>query len=320
MPAFARTLLLFSLACSLCACGGGGAAALVVAPVKTAVVVPAAPASPTLMARADWLAGVLDDPLLVLLDARSRAEFDAGHLPGAVPFDPQSLLNSENGGDLLPLDQVEALFGAAGIAMDVTVVVYDGLDYRSAARIFWALEVHGHPSVAVLDGCYGGWVAEGRPVTADVRPPAPRRFVASMRPERLATRLLVARSLQDPQTTILDSRSASEYAGLESKATRKGHIPQAVNLDYKVSLDEGEEGVCSFKDLEELTAVYGQSIPRGSKVITYCNTGTRASVSYLVLRSLGYETAVYDGAWMEWGNDPSLPIQTGAAPADGAAQ
>jgi thiosulfate/3-mercaptopyruvate sulfurtransferase len=43
-------------------------------------------------------------------------------------------------------------------------------------------------------------------------------------------------------------------------------------------------------------------------VITYCNRGKQSALTYFVLRKLGYKVSVYDGAWLEWGNDDQLPI------------
>jgi len=65
--------------------------------------------------------------------------------------------------------------------------------------------------------------------------------------------------------------------------------------------------------MEDLKALYA-SLPATTPLITYCNTGTHASVSYLALRALGREVAVYDGGWVEWSKNPLLPIRTGLKP------
>ena len=47
---------------------------------------------------------------------------------------------------------------------------------------------------------------------------------------------------------------------------------------------------------------------RDARVVVYCRTGMDASVPYFVLRSLGYDVALYDGSYAEWSRDRSLPV------------
>jgi thiosulfate/3-mercaptopyruvate sulfurtransferase len=115
--------------------------------------------------------------------------------------------------------------------------------------------------------------------------------------------------------TILDVRSQEEYLGEKSEAARAGHIPSAVQIDFQESLRR-VGGICYVKGIDDLRSAYA-GVCSDCAVITYCNTGTRASASYLALRLLGREVAVYDGAWTEWAGDASLPIEV-APPAPAA--
>ncbi|KRT60270.1 sulfurtransferase, partial [endosymbiont of Ridgeia piscesae] len=68
------------------------------------------------------------------------------------------------------------------------------------------------------------------------------------------------------------------------------------------------DGQPKLKPLSELRALYA-GIGQNKRIITYCNRGKQSALTYFVLRQLGYEAAAYDGAWFEWSNDSTLPIE-----------
>ncbi|MBI4606725.1 MAG: sulfurtransferase [Planctomycetes bacterium] len=265
---------------------------------------------------ADWLAEHLGDPLLVVLDARDEASFKEGHIPGAVLIPYTSMYGHEQrtANDVASIATISEVFSQAGIDQDRTVIVYgDVSDYRPAAVVFWVLEVHGHRAAAVLNGGLGAWNSGGRQLSKEGTLHAPVNFVAEFRPERLADKLEARRAIADAGIVLLDSRSLEEYVGRKAKdgAKRAGHIPTAIHKDAK-QLQEGSGEACSIKSLEQLQGLYGDL--KGKRVYTYCNTGRSAALTYLALRALGIDAAVYDGSWFEWSADETLPIQTGPEP------
>ena len=68
----------------------------------------------------------------------------------------------------------------------------------------------------------------------------------------------------------------------------------------------------SFKMLpaDKLYALYAD-IDKTKTVVVYCQTGGRASLSYWVLQMLGFpKVRVYDDAWIVWGNNVQLPVES----------
>jgi thiosulfate/3-mercaptopyruvate sulfurtransferase len=137
--------------------------------------------------------------------------------------------------------------------------------------------------------------------------------VAEFDPARLADKLEVRRALRDDSTVLLDSRSAQDYRGdrRNERFARHGHIPTAINRPC--TEDYVQDGaVCTVREPGVLEQAYADL--RGKKVYTYCSTGRSASVSYLALRAIGADVAVYDGAWLEWSSDERLPVWAGPEP------
>ena len=271
---------------------------------------------------ADWLAAELGAPDLVVVDVRVPEAYAAGHIPGAVSLSPQRLFdpNLSDNRNIAPLAIVEQELSQIGVAHEKRIVVYDnGVSYRAAARAFWVLELHGHRATAVLRGGFGAWEASGRPQSIEPTEPTAANFVAMVQPDRLATKLTIMRSMNQPDTVVLDSRSLEEYTGALSSASRKGHIQSAIHVDFRDKLSGRSGNACHIVDFESLSAVYREQLPKDARIVTYCNSGRRSAVSYLALRSLGIDVAVYDGGWYEWGNDPALPVESGAKGSRGSA-
>jgi rhodanese-related sulfurtransferase len=102
-------------------------------------------------------------PPPVLLDARTEAEYSVSHLADAARIDPYRPL-------LRPLK---------GLPLNVPIVVYASVGYRSARVAHW-LGAQGYTDVQNLKGGIFRWANEGRPVfrqgapTTEVHPYQPR--------------------------------------------------------------------------------------------------------------------------------------------------
>ncbi|PIQ38048.1 MAG: sulfurtransferase [Lysobacterales bacterium CG17_big_fil_post_rev_8_21_14_2_50_64_11] len=81
----------------------------------------------------------------LVLDVRSQAEFDAGHVPGAV---------------LIPHDQLAERLDEVPADRDVVVYCHSGRRATLAERVL----VENGRTVSQLDGSWIGWQAAGLPV------------------------------------------------------------------------------------------------------------------------------------------------------------
>ena len=92
-------------------------------------------------------------PQPVLLDARTEAEYQVSHLPGAMRIDPYR----------------PSLVGLTRFPKDTPIVVYSSAGYRGARVVSW-LGQAGYPKVQNLGSSLFQWVNEGRPISQGGRP------------------------------------------------------------------------------------------------------------------------------------------------------
>ena len=130
---------------------------------------------PKTLVSTQWLAAHLKDPDLRVLDASwylpgserdPFAEYQRAHIPGARFFDLDDV--SDHRSDLPhmvpPVEKFMSRMRAIGVGDGHQIVVYDGSGLFSAPRVWWLFKLMGQMDIAVLDGGFPKWQAEGHPV------------------------------------------------------------------------------------------------------------------------------------------------------------
>lgn len=250
----------------------------------------------------EWLKSQMNDREILILDVREPREFHQGHIQGSVNIPPMSLF--AEGYFMPPLGQMRELFSSAGVDEHRRVVALDNGEFIWAARLYWLLETLGHEHTFLLDTAYGHWEPGLFNLSTEAETPDRRTFVPMVDNERFQTKLGTLAAIG--RNPILDGRAELHYLGQESTASRYGHIPTAQHSPCTRNYEVTPSGT-RLRDLTALADLYSH-LPRDQQVILYCDGGAEAALNYVVLRALGYEAAVYDGSWLEWGNDPALPI------------
>ena len=272
---------------------------------------------------------------------RNRADYEIGHIPGAIALDTE-LLESPDTWNRRSPEQLEQALLDLGITADTTVVVYGRFSYprnqdphpgsaaghlgsiRCAVLMMYA----GVKDVRVLNGSIAAWGQAGYPLsTAEVKPEPAAAFGAPVpaRPGIMIDTPRAKKALASDRENLVSVRSWDEFIGEKSGyhyVFKKGRIPGAVFGNCGSDAYHME----NYRNPDLTTREYHEIEARWRSVgidpekfnAFYCGTGWRASEAFLNAYLMGWNRiAVYDGGWYEWSSDPANPIAMGV-PSDAA--
>lgn len=257
----------------------------------------------------DWLSKNLDH--VVILDVGDRASYSESHIPGArfVPLNEIVVDLDGLPNELPPIDHLQALVTRLGVG-DKTRLVICSRDPLYATRTWFTLDYLGAGNrAAILDGGFTRWTAESRPVTAEIPEVAPLAFTGtpsqtSVAKYKVIEQLVTWRESIGDSMVMIDARPAEYFRGEKAGVGVRsaGHIPGACNVPWPSNLNA--DG--TFKADGALRVLYRNTgAERATTLITYCRTGMEASMTYFVLRYLGYDPLLYDGSYIEWSRSNS---------------
>jgi thiosulfate/3-mercaptopyruvate sulfurtransferase len=268
-----------------------------------------------------WLEERLDNTAVKVIEVCSDADdniYRSGHIPGAIRFFWKDLCWHESDRQFVTPAELAERLGAAGIEDSDRLVLY-GDPVQYGTYVFWALTMAGHRQLKLLDGGRKKWIADGRPMSAEIPVPAPVHHApltgdASMRVGRDD----VLAHLGKPDRLLLDVRSPEEYSGkrvmeygqFDHGAERVGRIPGAKHLYFRELLNDDD----SFKPAPELKAALdaaGADPASAGEIVCYCRLSHRATLAWTVMTFiLEYEgVKIYDGSWTEWGSIVGFPVE-----------
>lgn len=270
-----------------------------------------------------WLKAHADDPGLIIVDVSfKKSHYDKEHISGAVFLDWVSDLadpKEKKYYRVVPQEGFEKAMSRIGANPESLLVFYDNRQNRMAIRGLWVSAYYGHDRAVVLEGGIPAWRDAGFEISTEPPRTRPTAYKAkAVHKEMDVDKSFVFQNLKNPSVTFVDSRPREMFTGeapgsivhTGEKVARRGHIPGAVNLPWKLNIDR-DSRFLSAKTLEDLYRSAG--LAKDKLLVFYCNEGLHAIFNWFVAtKMLGYEKVkVYEGSMGEWADDPMLPMVSG---------
>lgn len=263
---------------------------------------------------ADELADRSED--IFLFDISKSEVYEESHIEGAIHVTRTDIRDEEGQfhGQIAEKDQIEKLLRKYGILASDEVVVYDHKGGCDAARFWFVLKCYGFDKIQVFNGGMENWGSREAQFKSGKSYPESELQLTDERTQYIAGKDEVVKAIDSDEYVIVDTRSHEEFIGemIKTPAPKGGRIPGAVHLDWGNLVDfENQRKIKSTKDLRYELEQRG--VTSDKSIIVYCHSGTRSSHTFMLLSEvLKYpEVKNYDGSWIEWSQDESLPVEIG---------
>lgn len=246
---------------------------------------------------------MLNSEKVILVDAQKPEDYSKEHIKGARNIDKEEVnISTPVPGILGSKDLYEKVMSEKGISPDSTVLIYDNINNMQASRLLWAMKAYGHEDVKVISGGIDALKKAGAEANTEVPSITPSKYTAKdLDSSMIATKEDVKAQVNSPDknTVLVDVRTQKEYD--------EGTIPGSILINY----EDNNYTDKTFKSSQDIKIMYlEKGVKPDNNIILFCKTSTRAAQTYLALYEAGYKNIkVYDGAWLEWDADKSLPIQ-----------
>ena len=259
------------------------------------------------------------NPALHIIDIRSPADYQAGHIPGAVsaPYG-QWRGPANNPGQLADKAHFEQLVQQLGLTDQQPIVVYSSganeTDFGATARVYWTLKYLGLTDLTLLNGGFKQWQQLLQPVETGVNPVAASQYTVQLN-QRLAidTKELAERlAAQDKSYQLLDARPPSFFNGEKKapRATTGGTIATAENIPFQQWFNHYDTRLRSATEIQQL--VQEQGLDQATETVSFCNTGHWAATNWFVLSEVAGlpDVRLYPASLTEWTQSSiALPME-----------
>ena len=272
----------------------------------------------------EWLAGELGASDLRVVDATlfldgrdAAAEYEAEHIPGAVFMDLANLADTTSPYPMMlpKAEKFASRMQSLGLGDGSRIVLYDNSPFKTAARAWWMLSiVFGAHGVAILDGGFAKWKAEGRPTESGKVTLRHRHFTVWRDDKPVRTIDQMKANLDSKLEQVVDARGQSRFEGREAEprlGVNPGHIPGSINLPY----DQMFNADGTWKQGDALKSAFTDAgVDLARPLAMTCGSGLTAATLVFGAHLLGKnDVALYDGSWSEWGAQADTPKAIGAA-------
>lgn len=234
----------------------------------------------------------------VLLDARPKADWEAGHIPGAVSFAWEDCTRTDANGvkySSFPPQELAAVLAGLGIDEKSPLVIYGDADKSWGGEGYdvWLLSWLGHKGpIRLLNGGIQSWRSSNLPLAkgAEQRVVKKTRYQVQLKPRSI----IATEEVQSGKDAyaLVDVRSTLEWI--------TGKIPGAVHIPWEDFYAGKERRPLSAPELKKLLARHGVDLSK--PVVYYCLGGVRSGYAWSVHQLAGLpEARNYKGGWEAWG-------------------